>query len=35
MIIGGKNADDLASIEAYNWKTKERCFLTDLPLGLR
>ena len=35
MIIGGKNNEDLASVEAYNWKTGEQCFLTDLPIGRR
>ena len=34
MIVGGKNTEDLKTVELYNWKTKEQCKLGDLPLGI-
>jgi hypothetical protein len=35
MIVGGKNENDLTSVEAFNWKTKEQCALNALPVGIR
>ena len=35
IVIGGKNVDDLTSVEAFNWKTNEQCQLNDLPVGTR
>lgn len=35
LIVGGKNSDDLAFVEAFNWKTNEQCQLNDLPVGTR
>ena len=35
MIIGGKNVDDLSSVELFNWKTGEQCQMEDLPNGIR
>lgn len=35
IIVGGKNSQDLKSVEAFNWKTKDQCNLNDLPLEVR
>jgi hypothetical protein len=35
MIIGGKNVTDLTSVELFNWKTGQQCYLLDLPKGVR
>ena len=35
MIIGGKNVEDLSSVELFNWKTGEQCPMEDLPYGIR
>jgi hypothetical protein len=35
MIIGGKNNEDLSSVELFNWRTKEQCSLKDLPIKVR
>ena len=35
MLIGGKNVEDLSSVELFNWKTGEQCPMEDLPQGMR
>ena len=35
MIIGGKNVQDLSTVELFNWRTGEQCPLKDLPIKVR
>ena len=35
MIIGGKNSQDLSSVELFNWRTGEQCPLKDIPIRVR
>ena len=35
MIIGGKNNEDLSSVELFNWRTGEQCPLKDIPIRVR
>jgi hypothetical protein len=35
MIIGGKNNEDLSSVELFNWRTGQQCWLKDIPIKVR